>query len=105
MVPIDEDGTIKDIWPRNKGEWLRELASVLAVPSEQTAGRGRFHVRFANAAGNGASLLCRIPFAFRIKLYPCSRWPHRGYCQYYPYATIAESRSCNRTSTLITCAR
>ena len=25
MVPIDEDGTIKNVWPRNKGEWLREL--------------------------------------------------------------------------------
>lgn len=37
---IDEDGTIKHVWPRNKGEWLRELASVLAVPSERTAAVG-----------------------------------------------------------------
>jgi phosphoserine phosphatase len=37
---IDEDGTVKHVWPRNKGEWLRELASVLAVPSERTAAVG-----------------------------------------------------------------
>jgi hypothetical protein len=37
---IDEDGTIKHVWPRNKGEWLRELASVLAVPPERTAAVG-----------------------------------------------------------------
>lgn len=66
--------------------------------------RGRFHGRFANAAGSGAPLLCRIPFASRINLHPCSRWQHRGYCQYHPYPMVAESRSCNGTSALITCS-
>lgn len=37
---MDEDGTIKHVWPRNKAEWLRELASILAVPFERTAAVG-----------------------------------------------------------------
>ena len=37
---IDRHGTIKHVWPWNKAEWLRELASVLAVPFDRTAAVG-----------------------------------------------------------------
>lgn len=37
---LHEDGTIKHVWPRHKAEWLRELASALAVPFERTAAVG-----------------------------------------------------------------
>jgi hypothetical protein len=37
---LDEDGTIKHVWPRNKAEWLRDLATVLAVPFERTGAVG-----------------------------------------------------------------